>query len=73
LKQQKCHTIFIKSNPQNRHLQKTSPKQATLRYNKPKESNPQIFTKNTTPQKTSPNSGENRKIGNIAAKTASGL
>jgi len=54
---------FEKSNPQNRNLQTTSPKNKQISSKtSPKTSNPQVH------KKISPNSRENRKVGNTAAE-----
>jgi len=49
---------------------KASPKnKQILIETSPKTSNPKVFKKIANPQKSSPNSRENRKIGNIGGKT----
>jgi len=66
LKQQKCHKIKKKESAK-KQVQKPSKFELKL---SPKPSNPQVFEKTgTTPQKPSPNSRENRKVGNTAPST----
>ena len=57
---------FEKSNAQYRNLQKNKPKkQANFNLNKPKNKQPaSLQKKQQTHKKTSPNSQENRKVGN---------
>jgi len=56
LKEQKCHKISKKSNPQNRNLHKTNPKNKQISFTtSPKTSNRQAFKKPATPQKNKPN------------------
>jgi len=67
LKQQKCHKIWKKTICKN-----TPKKQANFNYNKPKNNQPANLKQNPQLQgKTSPISGENRKVGNTAGNRCS--
>jgi len=64
LKQQKCHNILNKSNPQNEICKKQAQKTSKVQLNKPKNKQPASLQKN--PQlhkKASKNSRENCKAG----------
>jgi len=67
LKQQKCHKMKKKAI----HKAEICKKQANFNQNKPKNKQPASLQKNLQVQlhkKTSPNSGEIRKVGNTVCK-----